>query len=124
MSAPFIALTMPLAGFDPQPIFINALHVRTAHPRFVRKAGACGKGLDAHDEDGTWICVGSGEEGTFPVCESYGEVTSAIRDALPIPPPPPFPARTKGIEHDGVGARIAGGFGGYRCSDRRSQQVR
>ncbi len=26
--------------------------------------------------------TGSGEEGTFPVAESYGEVTGAIRDAL------------------------------------------
>lgn len=83
MTAPFIALTMPLPGFDPQPVFINALHIREVRPRWVRKVGACGAGPEAHDLQGSWITTGTGEDGTFPVSESYGEVIGAIRSALP-----------------------------------------
>lgn len=82
MSSPFIALTMPMPGFDPQPVFINALHIREVRRRWVRKQGSCGTGPDVHDLTGSWITTGSGEDGTFPVVESYGEVTGAIRDAL------------------------------------------
>ena len=74
---------MPLAGFDPQPVFINALHIREVRPRWVRQAGSHGHGPDFHDLAGSWITTGTGDDGTFPVCESYGEVTGAIRDALP-----------------------------------------
>lgn len=80
--AQFISLTMPLPGFDPQPVFINALHIREVRHRWLRKTGAHGAGPDAHNLDGSWITTGTGEDGTFPVCESYGEVTGAIRDAL------------------------------------------
>lgn len=79
---PFIALTMPLPGFDPQPIFINALHIREVRPRWVLKAGACGKGPEVHDLVGSWVTTGTGEEGTFPVCEEYGVVCGAIKDVL------------------------------------------
>lgn len=83
MSTPFIALTMPLAGFEPQPVFINALHIREVRPRWVRKPNIFNaKGPEAHDLSGSWITTGSGEEGTFPVCEEYAEITGAIRDAL------------------------------------------
>ena len=83
MTAPFIALTMPLAGFDPQPVFVNALHIREVRPRWVRKDRVAGSGPEAHDLNGAWVTTGTGEDGTFPVCESYAEVTGAIRDALP-----------------------------------------
>lgn len=82
MSAPFIALTMPAQGaFEAQPIFINAAQIRSVNPRWLRRPGENG-GREAHDIVGTWICTGDGEEGTFPVTESYGEVTGAIREAL------------------------------------------
>lgn len=87
MSGLFIALTMPAAyGFDEQPIFVNGSLIRSAHPRRVRLTGDDGKpmngGPEAYEIDGTWIVTGDGEEQTFPVVQSYGEVTGAIRDAF------------------------------------------
>lgn len=84
MSTPFIALTLPgMMGLGPQPIFINATAIRTVNPNWKRKPDHTGPATaESYDLVGSWICVGSGEEGTFPVTESYGEVTGAIRDAL------------------------------------------
>ena len=82
MSCPFIALTMSVPGFDPQPMFINAALIREVRPRWVRKPNANGSGPEAHDLTGSWIATGDGEDGTFPACESYAEITGAIRDAL------------------------------------------
>lgn len=82
MSAPFIALTMA-HPITPMPIFINVQSIRSAHPRWVRQLGTSGPATtENHNEDGTWICTGSGDDMTFNVVESYGEVTGAIRDAL------------------------------------------
>lgn len=78
---PFVSLTMPLAGFEPQPIFIHSSHVREVRPRWVRKTNANGAGTDAHDLIGSWVTTGNGEDGTFPVCESYTDVVAAIAKA-------------------------------------------
>lgn len=87
MSGLFVALTMPAAhGFDEQPIFVNASLIRFVNPRRVRRLNPEGRpmngGPEAHMIDGTWITTGDDEEQTFPVTQSYGEVTGAIRDAL------------------------------------------
>jgi len=87
MSGLFIALTMPAAhGYDAVPIFVNASLIRSVNPRRVRKSDDAGRpmngGPEAHTIDGTWVCTGDGEEQTFPVTQSYGEVTGAIRVAL------------------------------------------
>jgi hypothetical protein len=79
---PFIALTMPFFGFDDQPLFINALHIREVRRRWVRKDGASGAGPEAYDLTGSWVTTGTGEDGTFPVCEEYYVVCDAINDAL------------------------------------------
>lgn len=84
MSAPFIALTLQsFGGLGPQPIFINAALIRTVNQYWKRKADHTGPVTpDSFDCIGSWVCVGDGEDGTFGVAESYGEVTGAIRDAL------------------------------------------
>ena len=83
MSVPYIALTLAAIGVrEPQPIFVNAIHIRTANPCWTRKPGTFGNDPDDFELTGTWICVGSGDDGTFAVTESYGEVTGAIRDVM------------------------------------------
>ena len=84
---PFIALTTPAQyGYEALPVFINAALIRSVGPRRIRKLSEDGKpltgGPEAHEVSGSWITTGEGDENTFAVAETYGEVTGAIRDAL------------------------------------------
>lgn len=80
MSAPFIPLTLIASGtLDDRPIFVNVNRIQCVSQRYVRMSENT---QPMFEENGSWVCFGTLEDGDIAVTESYGEVTGAIRDAL------------------------------------------